>query len=70
MNLGGEGEEPGALNQQPGRHWFRARVVVRAPSRTFGDLADANERFLLCPNTHLALPDDCADVVVTNGVPV
>ena len=70
VNLGGEGEEPGALNQQPGIGWWRSRVVVRAPPRTFGDVADSGEPFLLCPNTRLALPDDCADVVLTNGVPV
>ena len=70
VNLGGEGEEPGALNQQPARFWFRGRPLSRDGSRTLGEEVDAGAAFLLCPNDPVSLPDGCADVVLTNGVPI
>ena len=69
VNLGGEGEEPGALNQQDG-------VCVAAGwriSRTGGAFADAVRRgrtFLICRNDALPLPDGCVDAVVSNNVPI
>ena len=70
VNLGGEGEESGALNQQPGTRFSRDRQVVRNPDRTFGDQVDSGHDFLLCLNTCVSLPDGCADCILTNGVPV
>jgi len=70
VNLGGEGEEAGAPNQQ-------GRWVVLDPgwrsSRTgqaFAYLVGAGLSFLICDNRQLSLPDDCCDEVVTNPVPV
>ena len=70
VNLGGEGEVPGALNQQEGPHLDRGRPLARDHARTFGEEIDADAPFLLCPNDALALPDGCADAVVSNGVPI
>ena len=69
VNLGGEGEEPGALNQQDGvcvgPHWRVART-----GETFAEAVRRGPPFLICPNDALALPDGCADAVVSNHVPV
>ena len=70
VNLGGEGEVPGALNQQPGPIWSRARVTSRNTNRTFGEEVDDGADFLLCPNDRLALPDGCVDTILTNWVPL
>jgi hypothetical protein len=68
VNLGGEGELPGILNQQPpgaaGPTWFS---VSR---KTLVELIRDGHTFLICPNTALALPDECVDTVYTNNVPV
>jgi hypothetical protein len=70
VNLGGEGEQPGVLNQQ-------GRWVVLVPtwlsSRTaqpFAALVAAGLDFLICDNTVLPFPDDTVDQVITNGVPI
>jgi hypothetical protein len=70
VNLGGEGEEPGVLNQQgrwvllvPG--WQSSRTA-----QSFADLVAAGLDFLICDNTALPFPDDTLDEVITNGVPV
>ena len=69
VNLGGEGEVPGALNQQDAvcvePFWHVART-----RESFADAVRRGLRFLLCPNDALALPDGCADAVVSNGVPI
>src|SRR4051812_9119776 len=67
INLGGEGEIPGVLNQQPpfalGPNW-------RSQSgQTLAQLTAAGIPFLICPNVALALPDESVDVVYTNSVP-
>ena len=68
INLGGEGEQPGVLNQQT--------LEVARPTwwsvdgRTFFELVQAGLPFLLCPNEALALPDECVDIVYTNSVQV
>jgi ubiquinone/menaquinone biosynthesis C-methylase UbiE len=70
VNLGGEGEVPGVLNQQ-GRWvvldsgWRSSRAA-----QTFEDLVRAGHQFLVCDNTHLPLPDSCCDEVITNSVPI
>ena len=68
VNLGGEGEIPGVLNQQPPAalrpNW---RSVT---GKTVAELVQAGHRFLICPNDVITLPDDSVDSVYTNNVPV
>ena len=69
VNLGGEGEEPDALNQQPPI----ALSVTWACSRTgetFEQLATRGFDFLICANTSVAINDESMDLVITNSVPI
>jgi hypothetical protein len=68
INLGGEGEVPGVLNQQ-GRWVVQSGWRSSATSQSFEDLVQAGHQFLICDNVSLALPDDCADEVITNNTP-
>jgi hypothetical protein len=70
VNLGGEGEVPGVLNQQ-GR-WVVLHAGWRSSQmgQTFADLVRAGHEFLICDNTQLPLPDGCCDEVITNSVPI
>src|SRR5689334_21211069 len=69
VNLGGEAEMPGVLNQQgpwaaqPG--WAASRS-----SLTLTQLVAAGHEFLICANLAVPLPDGCADEVLTNFVPI
>jgi hypothetical protein len=69
VNLGGEAELPGVLNQQgpwaaqPG--WAASRT-----SETLAQLVAAGHTFLICDNRSIPLPDSCADEVLTNSVPI
>src|SRR5947209_7201197 len=69
VNLGGEGEEPGVLNQQPpgvlDPNWFCSRT-----GETFRQLVDRGIPFVIAPNTALPFPNDTFDDVITNGVPI
>lgn len=68
VNLGGEGEVPGVLNQQPpwalGPNWFSAY------GQTMAELRAAGIPFIYCPNDRLAFNDGSVDVVYTNSVPI
>jgi hypothetical protein len=69
VNLGGEGEEPDVLNQQPPF----ALAVTWGCSRTgetFEQLATRGIDFLICANTGLAINDGSMDLVITNSVPI
>lgn len=59
INLGGENEVPGVLNQQP--PW----VAAARP-----DLFPRGGDYLICSNLSIPLPDNSVDVVYTNNVPV
>ena len=69
LNLGGEGEIPGVINQQGpwalAPNWFCSR-----DGRTFAELVADGHVFLICPNTLLPFPDDTVDRVHTEGVPL
>ena len=69
INLGGEGEVPGVLNQQGPwallPSWFSARG-----GKTLRELLADGHRFIICRNENLPFPDDCFDVVYTNDVPL
>jgi hypothetical protein len=69
VNFGGEGEVPGALNQQgpwvaqPG--WASSRT-----GQPLHQLAASGIAFLICDNRAVPLPDGCADEVLTNSAPI
>jgi hypothetical protein len=60
INLGGEGEVPGVLNQL-GRWVVLPGWRARATVKTFAELVAAGHDFLLA--------DDCCDEVLTNSLP-
>lgn len=68
INLGGEGELAGVLNQQRpfalGPNW---RSVT---GLTLAELTALGHSFLICPNEAVALPDGCCDEVITNNVTI
>ena len=69
LNLGGEGEEPGIINQQP--EWQRTTTAAsRVTGQTFGDLLSAGHAMLFCDTAALPFPDDSVAEVVTNNVPI
>jgi hypothetical protein len=69
INLGGEGEIPGVINQQGpwalAPNWFRSR-----DGRTFRELVNDGHVFLICPNVPLPFPDESVDLVYTDSVPI
>jgi hypothetical protein len=69
INLGGEGEIAGVLNQQ-------GRWIVLLPGwrssqmgETFEDLVRAGHDFLIADNLRLPLPDDSFEEAITNNIP-
>lgn len=68
VNLGGEGEILGVLNQQEayalGKHWLTLQRKSFAES-----VADGHD-YVICPNWAVALPDACVDTVYTNSVQI
>ena len=69
VNLGGEGEDSTALNQQ-GPWALRPGWAASRTAQTLDQLVAAGHAFLICDNLAIPLPDDCADEVITNSVPV
>jgi hypothetical protein len=70
INLGGEGEVPGVLNQQ-GR-WVVLDPAWRSSraSLPFRDLVVAGHDFLIADNIRLPLPEESFDEVITESVPI
>lgn len=69
INLGGEGEVPGVLNQQP--PWVQTDPNWYSPyGETLQQLQAKGFQFVFWPNDNLPIPDDSVDVVYTNGVPL
>jgi hypothetical protein len=67
VNLGGEGEIPGVLNQQ-GR-WVVDPSYSSSTSQTLAQMVNAGHQFLIADNVSIPLPDSCCDEVITNNVP-
>jgi hypothetical protein len=69
VNLGGEGEVPGVINQQEaialGPNWFSSQG-----GKTLAELQADGHVFEICPNTQLTFADDSVDEVITNSVPL
>ncbi len=68
LNLGGEGEEPGIINQQP--EWVPSPAHWNAAGPRLAALIAAGEAFLFCRNTELPFPEGTVDQVVSNNVPI
>lgn len=72
VNLGGEGEVPDVLNQQPpwalGPNWIS--TTIGNSGKTLAELAAQGIPFVICPNDRLPFPDGSVDVVHTNNVPL
>lgn len=68
LNLGGEGEALGYINQQP--HWADLCSAVSRSGQPLRDLLRLGEVCLFCQNIRLPFPDATVDQIVTNGVPI
>lgn len=68
LNLGGEGEAPDYINQQP--PWCDLNSVISRNGLPYRSLSSVGIPFLFCDNTNLCFPDSTVDSVVTNGVPI
>ena len=68
LNLGGEGEEPDVINQQP--EWVPTPAHWTTAGPHLGPLIVAGEAFLFCRNTELSFPDGTVDYVFSNNVPI
>ena len=70
INLGGEGEVKGVLNQQD--RWAILDPNWRSSQhgKTISELVGDGHVFLICDNVALAIPDGCVDTVITNSVPI
>jgi hypothetical protein len=69
INLGGEGEEPGVINQQ-GPWVLNPNWRCSRDGRTLQQLVDDGHVFIICPNAPLPFPDDTFERVITNSVPI
>ncbi len=69
INLGGEGEISGVLNQQ-GR-WVVTAFGWRSSQtgESIAELVRSRHDFLIADNVALPLPDRVADEVITNNIP-
>ena len=68
LNLGGEGEEPDCINQQP--PWVDLYSQISGNGYPLRSLTQIGIPFLFCENTALPFPDAAVDAIVTNGVPI
>jgi len=68
VNLGGEGEVPGVINQQPP---FALRPSWKSQKgKTVAELRADGHLMIICDNTNLAFADGSVDEVFTNNIPV
>jgi hypothetical protein len=68
VNLGGEGEEPDCINQQP--PWVDSDTPMSRTGQPMSILTRAGVPMLFCDNLDLPFPDGYVDEVITNNVPV
>src|SRR5437588_11753989 len=69
VNLGGEGEVPGALNQQ-GPWALRPSWRSADGTKTLRDLRAMGHRFVISSNLRVPFADNSVDEVYTNSVPI
>jgi hypothetical protein len=70
INLGGEGEIPGVINQQGPWAVTLASWRSSQSGETFAALVAKGDAYLICSNLALPFLDSSVDVVYTNGVPL
>lgn len=68
LNVGGEGEDPNCINQQP--PWVDLGWTISRNGQPLSTLTQAGIPLLFCDNTCLPFPDATVDHVITNGVPI
>ena len=68
INLGGEGEIPNVINQQP--LWVESKPNWRSSRHglTINELKVDGHRFEFCSNDHLSFADNSVSIVYTNHV--
>ena len=69
VNLGGEGEVPGAINVQ-GKWVLDADWLSSAAGQSLSELLAAGNQFVIAANTALPFADGSVDAAFTNNVPV
>jgi hypothetical protein len=69
VNLGGEGEVQGVLNQN-GPWIARPGWVSSRKQQPLWHLVSAGHQFLICDNLSLPIHDNSVDEVITYGVPI
>jgi hypothetical protein len=69
LNLGGEGEIPGVLNQQ-GPSVVEPNWRSSRDGKTLQELVSLGHDFLIAPNDRLPISDNSVDRIYTNGVPI
>jgi hypothetical protein len=72
VNLGGEGEIPGVINQQPPwallPGWRSTTIGNRG--KTIRELEVQGHQFVIAPNDALPFADESIDIIYTNSVPI
>jgi hypothetical protein len=72
VNLGGEGEIPGVINQQPpwalGPQW--RSTTLGNPGKSIRQLEAEGHQFIIGLNDLLPFANDSIDAVYTNSVPI
>ena len=68
VNLGGEGEIPGVINQQP--EWVANELnkTISRGGKTFTQLIAEGHQFVFGPNENLPFEDGSVEIVYTNNV--
>jgi hypothetical protein len=69
VNLGGEGEEPGVMNQQ-GSWALHPSWRSSREGKTLRQLQADGHLFLIADNLYLPFASDSVDEVLTNSVPI
>jgi hypothetical protein len=69
VNLGGEGEVPGVINQQ-GPWVLDPAWRSSRDGKTLAELLAQGHTFVIADNRTLPFADDCFDEVITNAVPI
>ena len=70
LNLGGEGEIPYVLNQQP--KWVETDFYWKSSrnGKTISELVADGLKFVFCSNDQLCFPDESVNVIYTNSVKI